>query len=97
MHKCWDIRSLFALSVMGTALSACATARMHSQAELNSAGQACGLTYGELIQDEEAKKLLILFRAQPTLEKRRCVYNWARKNHLRLVVVDGIQFPEEAR
>jgi hypothetical protein len=36
---------------------------MHSQAELNSAGQACGLTYGELIQDEEAKMLLILFRA----------------------------------
>ena len=70
---------------------------MHSQAELNSAGHACGLTYGELIQDEEAKKLLILFRQSPSPEKRRCVYNWARKNHLKLVVVDGIQFPEEAQ
>ena len=67
---------------------------MHSQDELNIAGQACGLTYGELIQDEEAKKLLILFRAQPTPEKRRCVYDWARKNHLKLVVIDGIAFPE---
>ena len=77
------------------ALSACATPRMHTQAELNSAGQACGLTYGELIQDEEAKKLLILFRAKPTPEHRHCVYQWARRNHLKLVVVDSIQFPEE--
>jgi hypothetical protein len=76
-------------------LSACATARMHSQAELNSAGQACGLTYGELMQDDEEKKLLIMFRAAPTPEHRRCVYQWARKNHLKLVVIDSIQFPEE--
>lgn len=77
------------------ALSACATARMHSQAELNSAGQACGLTYGELIQDDEEKKLLIMFRAAPTPEHRNCVYKWARRNHLKLVVIDSIQFPEE--
>jgi hypothetical protein len=75
-------------------LSACATPRMHSQAELNSAGLACGLSYGELIQDEEEKKLLIMFRAAPTPERRNCVYKWARKNHLKLVVIDAIQFPE---
>ncbi len=79
----------------GLALSSCTTARMHSQAELNSAGQACGLTYGELIQDEEEKKLLILFRQAPSAEQRRCVYQWARRNSLKLVVIDGIQFPEE--
>jgi hypothetical protein len=77
------------------ALSACATARMHSQDELNSASLACGLAYGELIQDEEEKKLLIMFRAAPTAEHRGCVYRWARRNHLKLVVIDGIQFPEE--
>lgn len=77
-------------------LSACATPRIHTQAELNNASLACGLAYGELIQDEEAKKLLILFRAQPTPEHRRCVYQWARRNHLKMVVVDSIQFPEEA-
>jgi hypothetical protein len=77
------------------ALSACATARMHSQAELNNAGLACGLTYGELIQDDEEKKLLIMFRAAPTPEHRSCVYKWARKHHLKLVVIDSIQFPEE--
>ena len=70
---------------------------MHSQDELNSAGLACGLTYGELIQDEEAKKLLIMFRQAPAPEQRRCVYDWARKNHLKLVVVDAIQFPEQAQ
>ena len=59
-------------------LSACATARMHSQAELNDAGRACGLTYGELIQDEEEKKLLILFRQSPSPEQRRCVYKLGR-------------------
>ena len=78
-------------------LSACATPRMHTQAELNTAGQACGLTYGELIQDEEAKKLLILFRQAPAPEQRRCVYDWARKNHLKLVIIDAIQFPEEGQ
>lgn len=76
-------------------LSACATPRMHSQDELNSASLACGLSYGELIQDEEAKKLLILFREQPSSEQRRCVYKWARKNSLKLVVIDAINFPEE--
>jgi hypothetical protein len=68
---------------------------MHTVEELNSASLACGLTYGELIQDEEAKKLLILFRAQPSPEHRRCVYQFARKNHLKMVVVDSIQFPGE--
>jgi hypothetical protein len=77
------------------ALSACATPQMHSQAELNSAGQACGLTYGELIQDEEAKKLLILFRQAPSAGQRSCVYRWARQRHLKLVVIDSIKFPEE--
>jgi len=78
-------------------VSACATPRMHTQAELNTAGQACGLTYGELIQDEEAKKLLILFRQAPAPEQRRCVYDWARRNHLKLVVIDAIAFPEQAQ
>ncbi len=76
----------------GLLLSACATPRMHTQAELNSAGQACGLTFGELIQDDEEKKLLILFRDKPTAAERSCVYRWARRNRLKLVVVDGIRF-----
>lgn len=78
-------------------LTACATARMHSQEELNVASLGCGLSYGELIQDEEEKKLLIMFRAAPTPEHRQCVYQWARRNHLKLVVIDHIEFPEETQ
>ena len=77
------------------ALSACATARMHSQEELNVASLGCGLSYGELIQDEEEKKLLIMFRAAPTAQHRACVQHWAKERHLKLVVIDHIQFPEE--
>ena len=76
-------------------LSACATPRMHSVDELNTAGLGCGLTYGELIQDAEAKKLLILFREAPSADRRACVYQWARKRHLKLVVIDSIAFAEE--
>jgi hypothetical protein len=90
-------RSKFVIGSTVLSLSACATPRMHTQAELNSAGQACGLTYGELIHDEEAKKLLILFRQAPAPEQRRCVYQWARKNHLKLVVIDAIAFPEQTQ
>jgi hypothetical protein len=85
------------ISVAALALSACATARMHSQDELNSASLGCGLAYGELIQDEEEKRLLIMFRAAPTPEHRSCVYKWARKRHLKLVVIDSIKFPEETQ
>ena len=88
--------ALFPVFAALIVLSSCATPRMHTQEQLNNASLACGLTYGELIQDEEAKKLLILFRAKPTPEHRNCVYQWARRNHLKLVVVDSIQFPEEA-
>jgi hypothetical protein len=86
----------FLILCAAAALSACATPRMHTQDELNSASLACGLTYGELIQDDEAKKLLIMMRANPSAEHRRCVYQWARRNHLKMVVVDSIQFPEES-
>ena len=75
-------------------LSACATPKMHSDEQLNTAGLDCGLTYGELIQDAEAKKLLILFREKPGAAERACVYRWARQRHLKLVVIDSIQFPE---
>ncbi len=87
------MRRLLATS-MAAILSACATPRMHSQAELNSAGLACGLTFGELIQDEEEKKLLILFREKPSPTERACVYQWAAKRHLKLVIIDSIKFPE---
>jgi len=76
------------------ALSACATARLHSEEELNSVGRTCGLALGELFQDEEEKRLVFLFRIAPTPAERACVVSWAKKNRLRPVIVEAILEPE---
>ena len=76
------------------ALSACATtARLHSEAELDDVGRQCGLALGELFQDESEKRLLFLFKVQPTPAERSCVYQFARRNHMRLVLIDAINEP----
>lgn len=81
---------------LALALSACATvqARMHTQDELNLVGQRCGVALGELFQDESEKRLLFLFKPNSTAAQRACVLTWARKNKLKLVSVDAINFPE---
>ena len=77
-----------------TLLSACATpARMHTEAQLNDVALGCGLSLGELIQDESEKRLLIALRNDPSLQQRACVAQWARHNGLKAVFVD-IKFPE---
>jgi hypothetical protein len=79
------------------ALSACATpARMHTEAQLNAVATGCGLALGELIQDESEKKLLLMIRQGPSPEQRICVARWARRNGLKAVFVDNIQFPERS-
>ncbi len=78
-------------------LSACATtqaARMHSTDELNAVALRCGLSLGELFQDESEKRLLFLFRPGSSARERGCVTRWARPRGLRPVFVNAIQFPE---
>jgi len=75
------------------ALSACVTARMHSDAELNAVSGQCGLALGELFQDESEKRLLFLFRVQPTAAERACVARWAKRNHLRPVFIEAMNEP----
>ncbi len=70
-------------------LSACVTARMHSETELNDVGRQCGLALGELFQDESEKRLLFMMRNGATAEERGCVLRWARERHLRLVYVNA--------
>jgi hypothetical protein len=82
-----------ALAAAALVLTGCATARMHSVAELNSIGRDCGLALGELFQDEEEKRLLFLFRVQPSAEERSCVASWARKNRLHVVFIDAMNEP----
>jgi hypothetical protein len=84
----------FLLIALATGLSACATtARMHSEAELNTIGRQCGLALGELFQDESEKRLVFLFRPDSTPEQRACVAGWARRNGLKAVFVNAINLP----
>ena len=74
--------------------SACATARLHSVEEVNAVGQRCGVALGEVFQDESEKRLLFLMKPGATPEQRLCVGRWARANHMKLVFVNAINFPE---
>ena len=88
------MRRKLILTIMLT-LSGCATPpRMHTDAQLNQIATGCGLALGELIQDESQKKLLLMIRQDATQEQRACVAKWARRNGLKAVFVDNIQFPE---
>ena len=78
------------------ALQACATARLHTQAELNGIGQQCGLALGELFQDESEKRLVFLFRPDVTPEQRHCVTQWARKNRMKTVIVEAVNMPPQS-
>jgi hypothetical protein len=73
---------------MSLTLSGCATAQMHSDEQLNSIAQGCGLSFGEIMQDESEKRLLFLMRPGASRSQRGCVLDWARRNHLRLVIVN---------
>jgi hypothetical protein len=75
-------------------LSGCVTARLHSEAELAGVGRDCGVALGELFQDQSEKRLLFLFKPGATPGQRACVTRWARRNHLRTVFVNAINFPE---
>ena len=75
-------------------LSACATAQLHTEAQLNDIARSCGLSYGEIVQEAEETRLLFLYRVAPKPEQRHCVYQWARKNHMHLVVINAINEPQ---
>jgi hypothetical protein len=87
------MRSAAVVLTASLAISACATpARMHDEAQLNQVALGCGLSMGELIQDDSEKRLLLTMRSDPSLGQRTCVTRWARKNGLKAVFVN-IQFP----
>src|SRR5438874_5259440 len=88
-------RSLLRTSIVALvlALSACATARMHTEAQLNEVATGCGLSYGEVVQEAEEKRLLFLYRVAPKPEQRHCVYLWAKRNHLTLVIINAVNDP----
>ena len=88
-----NARRLIVLLAQLATLTACATAQMYSEAQLNQVALACGLSVGEVVQEEEAKRLLFLYRVAPEPRQRHCVYQWAHKNHLNLVVINAVNDP----
>jgi hypothetical protein len=85
---------VYAAVIGALALSACATARLHTEAQLNEVALQCGLSYGDVVQEAEEKRLLFLYRVAPKPEQRRCVYEWAHRNHLNLVVINAVNEPQ---
>ena len=75
-------------------LTGCATAQLHTQDQLNDVAMACGLSYGDVVQETEEKRLLFLYRIAPKPQQRHCVYQWARRNHLNLVVINAVNEPQ---
>jgi hypothetical protein len=89
------VKGLQFIAIAALTLSACATpAIMHSEAQLNDVALGCGLALGELIQDEEQKKLLLTVHQDPTPQQRICIARWARHNGLKAVFV-SMKFPQE--
>ena len=83
------------LFIASLLLSACATpARMHSETELNSVAKECGLALGQVAQDEEEKRLLFIMEANPSAQKQVCVKKWARRNGLKPVFIEGVEFAQ---
>jgi hypothetical protein len=85
------VRSAIILGAL--ALSGCATAKLHDQQALNTIALGCGMTYGELLQDEQEKRLLIALKNDISAGQRACITSWARKNHLKPVFVQ-IEMPD---
>jgi hypothetical protein len=79
----------------GLSLAACATARMHTEAELANVTRACGLATGELIQDTEEPRILFLVHPNATPRERVCAIRWAKRNHLHLAYVEGIELKDK--
>jgi hypothetical protein len=86
-------RSLAVAAVL--TLSACVTpARMHTGPELNTVADKCGLALGQVAQDEEEKRLLFVMQDAPTVPQRACVAKWAKRNGLKAVFIDGVEFAQ---
>jgi hypothetical protein len=88
------VRALAIATVLS--VSACSTpARMHSEAELNTAATAGGFALGQLAQDEEEKKLLFIMETNPSAERQVCVKQWARRNGLKPVFIDAVDWVQQ--
>ena len=88
---CFRIGLALALSAL---LSACVTVRLHAREELSAVGRSCGLAEGELVQEAEEPKILILYAIAPPKPQIACVARWARKHHLHLAYIQAVNWQD---
>ena len=88
---CFRIGLALALSAL---LSACVTVRLHGREELSAIGRSCGLAEGELIQEAEEPRVLILYAIAPPKPQIACVARWARKHHLHLAYIQAVNWQD---
>ena len=74
------------------ALSACATTRVYSDAELALVAEQCGVAPGEVIQEPDYPRFLFLYAVGPTREQLECVRRWSRRRHMHLSYIEAIDF-----
>jgi hypothetical protein len=74
--------------------SACVTARLHGPEELSALERSCDLAQGEIVQEAEEPKVLILYAIAPSRPKIACVARWARKNHLHLAYIQAVNWQD---
>ena len=84
------------VAFLSLSISACVAPQMHTEAQLNEVALACGLSLGDVVQESEEKRLLFLYRVAPKPEQRHCVYLWAKRNHLTLVIINAVNDPQTA-
>ena len=87
-------RQSIAVIASALSLTACATPRLYSEAELSSAGRMCGVSAGEVVQEAEEPRVVILFRIAPSPAQRSCMARWTRKRHLHLAVIEAVNFTD---
>ena len=84
-----------AVLLLTLALGGCLTPRLYTEQELGSLATSCGYALGEVIQDPEEKRLLLVLTAVPTSQaERQCIHRWARPRRLH-VVYANVQMPQE--
>ena len=82
------------LLVAALAVSACVNTRVFSETELAEVGRGCGLAPGEVMQEPDEPRFLFLLAVEPTVAQHRCVRQWARRNHMHLAFISGIEFTQ---
>jgi hypothetical protein len=83
---------LMASSVL---LSACATTRLYSNAELSAVGRACGVAEGEVVQEADEPRLLFLYTVAPSKAQLSCVAEWSREHRLHLAFIEGVNWTDQ--